>query len=494
MKLPKNLNPLHPPIGQFQTDTIGFGVIHENSGLLLPVGLGKTYCSINVCKWRIQNNNVKKILILCPTPILTKWQEEIEKFSGHNSIILHNQNRDKRLQLINRFTKDNTIYGLINYEGLSPYLKQLLKIKLDMIVADESSRYIKNLISGIRDFSGHFKTVKRTEATLLLGDKAKYRIILTGTLITAKPLDIWSQFRFLDKGEAFGDNYYAWRGYYFNKIDYGNFSKLEIKQEKIKQLNKKIFSKCIRFEKKDVMPDLPESMYQTINITMEDSLQRIYDKLQKKIISEIETAEGTAVINILHIFTKLIRLQQVTSGYIKDEDNIIKDLKQTPKLDAVMEEIYTVLDSNESVIIWCKFRYTISLISKKLTKNKVLHTVMTGSDNPKQKTQKWKGFQKSKTINVFIGQVVAGGIGIELFKIDSTEEYQHILFVENTFVLDHREQAIGRNEQRIGQNAKCRIVDFVVKRTIDEKILNTIKQDKKISDMIMKGGVRKWLS
>ena len=74
MKLPKNLNPLHEPYGQYQTDTIGFGVIKDNPGLLLCLGSGKTYCSINICRWRIQNNNVKKILVICPTTIMLKWQ------------------------------------------------------------------------------------------------------------------------------------------------------------------------------------------------------------------------------------------------------------------------------------------------------------------------------------------------------------------------------------------------------------------------------------
>jgi len=494
MKLPKNLHPLYKPYGQFQIDTIAHGVIHDFAGLLLPVGMGKTYCAANIGRWRIQNCNVNKVLVLCPATILQKWKEEIYKFSGHNSNILHHPTKQKRTEIIKDFISNETKYGLINYEALPIYFNLLKQIPIDMIIADESSRYIKNLVSSQRNEDGIFKLVKRTHSAILLGDLAKFKLILTGTLITSKPLDIWSQFKFLDGGLTFGINYYSWRNTFFNKVNYPGYTKWEIKREMIPLLHRMIYSICIRFEKSDVMKDLPESIYSLIPIPLEGGLKRTYQKLQKKIISEIETMEGSTSVNITNIFTKLIRLQQVTSGFIKGDDGGIRELKQQPKLKAVLEEIDTILASSESVIIWCKFRPTIKMISNALTSWGVKHTVMTGSDNPKQKANKWQGFQRSKTINIFIGQVVAGGIGIELFKIDTTDKYQHILFVENTFVLDHRMQALGRNEQRIGQNANCRIVDFIVKDSIDERIMEVIKQDKEVSDMIMKGGIRKFLT
>jgi len=144
--------------------------------------------------------------------------------------------------------------------------------------------------------------------------------------------------------------------------------------------------------------------------------------------------------------------------------------------------------------VWCRFRHTINMISKFLETKKIKHTVMTGDDSPKEKAKKWKGFQTSKTINIFIGQIVAGGIGIELFKINSTAKYQHALFVENVFGLDSRLQAVGRTDQRIGQKSACRVVDFLIKETIDEKIYNSIIKDEEVADSIMKKGVTQWIT
>ena len=59
-----------------------------------------------------------------------------------------------------------------------------------------------------------------------------------------------------------------------------------------------------------------------------------------------------------------------------------------------------------------------------------------------------------------------------------------------TWVFDDRIQAIGRSDGRIGQTATCRVVDLVVKDTIDEKILGVVLGNQKIADLIMEKGAR----
>lgn len=480
MKLPNGLKLLSEPRGQYQTDTISYGVITKNPALLLCLGSGKTFCALNICRYRIKFNRVKKVMIICPSSITKKWEREVHKFTEHKCIILHDEIRQNRIDKIKYFNRSNIKFGIINYEGLHPFYEELSKIKIDYIVADESARFIKN------------PHTQRSITSVWLGDTARYRCILTGTLIANKPLDIWTQYRFLDKGKTFGTNYYAWRGYFFRKLDFGQYKKWVIKKDKIGELNKRIYQNAIRFETKDIFKDLPEANSVLIELEMNKYLRKIYEKIKHKIRSEIETEGGITTLNIPHIFTKLIRLQQTTSGYIKDEFNKLENLKEFPKIDAIIEEIESIVEQYESVILWCRFRHTINLLSRRLKNTK--HIVMTGDDNSTEKDKKWSKFQKSKTVNVFIGQIEAGGIGIELFKLNSDDEYQHMIFVENTFVLDHREQAIGRSYGRIGQNSKVRIIDFIFKDTIDEKIYNTIVENKKLADEILKQGINEFLN
>ena len=170
----------------------------------------------------------------------------------------------------------------------------------------------------------------------------------------------------------------------------------------------------------------------------------------------------------------------------KNENNNNVKLIATPKLDALTEEVEFIMDLNESIIIWCRFLFTIDMISKILTKKNISHITMTGRD--KDKTSKWRTFQSTK-VPIFIGQVEAGGIGIELFKENTSDEYQHTIFMENTFILDHREQATARSYGRIGQKAKSRVVDIIIKDTIDVRIMTALKENKNIADLIMEKGL-----
>jgi len=132
------------------------------------------------------------------------------------------------------------------------------------------------------------------------------------------------------------------------------------------------------------------------------------------------------------------------------------------------------------------------MISSILKKLKIKHVVMTGADSAKEKSAKWKGYQHDKTMPVFIGQIAASGIGINLFKEDTEDTFQHSLFYARSFILDHYVQALGRTD-RIGQNASPRYINFILKGTIDERINETLKERKSIAELIMAKNTRGWL-
>jgi SNF2 family DNA or RNA helicase len=304
-------------------------------------------------------------------------------------------------------------------------------------------------------------------------------------------LDVWAQFRVLDGGETLGRDFYAFRNYFFFKRPPNRFGQYFIKKELIPVLSSKIYKKCIRKKKEDVLKDLPQQIFQTNPIEMEPSLKNLYMDVKRQIISEIETMEGKTTLILPSILAKLMRLQQITAGFTV-KDNKTVELLQKPKLSALIEMLEIIVENEESTIVWCRFLKSISMISETLTRLKIKHLTMSGEDKDKEKYSKWKGFQVSN-IPVFIGQVESGGVGIELFKLDSdSSKTQHTIFYENTFSLDVREQAKAR-VHRIGQKSTCLYVDLVIKDSIDEMILSSLVQKKNISDQILEVGVKKFL-
>jgi len=438
----------------------------------------------------MQFSGVNKTLILAPPSIIYNWAKEIGKFSEYDSIILHSHRVEREYRL-KHFRKDPLLrFGIINYEGLQPFLKPLAKTDIGMIIADESARYIKSPFTN------------RTGATIFLGDNTNYRSILTATPIAHRPLDIWSQFRFLDKGKAFNDNFWRFRSRFFIQKKFPKYTQYILKPDKQDEMSRLIYENCIRFTKEDVKEELKEfygvdvlteHAYQVIKIKMSEELARLYTSVKKQILADIETTSGTTRLNIANIFTKLLRLQQITGGFTVNESGDIVLLKEKPKVEATIEEVSSIIDAEESCIVWCRFRPSMNILSSILKRIGISYYYMSGDDSPKEKEKKWRGFQESDIVNVFLGQVKAGGIGIELFKLNSIESRaQTTIFHENEWPLETRIQAEGRID-RIGQRSMCRYVDIVIEDTIDERILESIREGQEVANNILRQGVKGFL-
>lgn len=475
MKLPKNFKLLSPAYGDYQIETINFGIQHNTSGLLLDTGLGKTFCAINVARFLLQKRGIERVLVVCPTSIMYNWHKSISNFSEYNSIVLHG-NRNDRLA---RFRVNSTFY-IINYEGLTYFFEQVYQLSPDMIIFDESSRYLKRF-----DPRGEGKPIV-TRNSIILSDKTEYKQLLTATLIDNKPLDLWSQFRILDGGSTFGTNFYRWRNIYFTRIDRGRYIDWKLRKSKVNELNTSIYKSCIRFKKEEVLDDLPDSLHNKITLPF-SSIEDVYVPVRDNLIEEIEEKLATGDLKLQNVFTKLLKLQQITGGFLYDGKST-KELSKTPKLDATEEQVKAIIDEGNSVIIWCRFRESIRLLAKRLKKFKPI--TMSGEDNtPKKKYNKWGRFQNTKC-PIFIGQISSGGVGIELFKKDSTpDKSQYTIYYENEWNKGTREQAEGRI-LRIGQKSKCIYTDIIIEDTIDERILNSIQNNMNISEQIMSKGIR----
>jgi len=249
---------------EFQKDAIVFGLRKNYAGIFLEMGLGKTYVAINISRYRIQNNNIEKVLVICPASIMHNWLREIEKFSEYSCAILHDSNPQNRLYKLSQ----NKTFNIINYESLFPLLRDLkitTKIKkvnrktkkaynkivvyenyknkikelgFDMLIFDESSRYLKS------------HTSDRMICSAMLADHAMYRLILTGTP-TSNTMDIWPQFRVLDLGYSFGTNFYKFRNTFFKKVDRGRYVKYTIKKDRIPIISKLMNEAGIRITKRE---------------------------------------------------------------------------------------------------------------------------------------------------------------------------------------------------------------------------------------------------
>lgn len=184
--------------------------VHSNGvALLMEMGCGKTITSIAIAGILHEHRHIRKILITAPLSILGVWEQEFARFADFpfTLTVLKGSSSQKKEQL-SKLHGNTLQIAVVNYESVWRLEKELLAFKADLIIADEAHKIKENRTS-------------QSKAMHHLGDKARYKLLLTGTLITNKEIDVFSQYRFLNS-EIFGTSFYVFRNRFFDMFGYGN--------------------------------------------------------------------------------------------------------------------------------------------------------------------------------------------------------------------------------------------------------------------------------
>jgi SWI/SNF-related matrix-associated actin-dependent regulator of chromatin subfamily A-like protein 1 len=179
-------------------------------------------------------------------------------------------------------TRHNDVV-IVHYDMLLAYMKYLKKIKWRAIVVDES-HFIKN------------RNADRTRAVIELVDTAKpeYVWLLSGTPIKARPEELVTQLRVIDRLEAFGGRGNFMKRYCFrtsieeditmDDVDLEVLAKK--KYETAIELNKHLRSICyIRREKSEVLPQLPPKTRTTLKFKLPPEARATYLQAETDLVS-----------------------------------------------------------------------------------------------------------------------------------------------------------------------------------------------------------------
>jgi SNF2 family DNA or RNA helicase len=292
--------------------------------------------------------------------------------------------------------------------------------------------------------------------------------------VTQGPLDLWSQMNFLDE-YILQNSFYAYRNAYcvirrrrtsthsFDEVV--GYQRLEELQEILKPYSFRVT--------KDECLDLPPKIRLKREIELNRDQKRLYHTLRKRAILELESEK---LVTAPLIITRILRLQQILCGFIKSDDGTEEIIPGTnPRL----EELLDVLEETQGgVIIWATFRRTIQMIYDALAKKYGASKVATyyGETESEMRQEIVEKFQAGE-IKYFIGQPRTGGYGLTLTNAKT------VIYFNNTYDMEVRLQSEDR-AHRIGQKDKVTYIDFVCPNTIDEKILKTLSNKKKLADEI----------
>lgn len=424
--------------------------------LLADMGTGKSMMTIAITGTLEADKGVKKMLVVCPKSIVGVWEDEFRKFADYRyALTVLDGTMEKKRSSFNYMQGAALQIIVVNYESCWRLETEITKWNPDLIVCDESSK-IKT------------PSASQSKALHRLGRQSKYNIILTGTPITGSPLDIFSQYKFLDDS-IFGTSFYLFRNRYAILGGYQN--RMIVGYRHLDELVEKVHSIAFRIKIEDAI-DLPPFIDETRAITLEPKAQSLYRMLEQDCYAELANGEVTA----RNVLTQLLRLAQCTGGFIRDDIKGEAQQVSGAKLDALEDIIDTCLDGEKKVVVFARFVPEIEAIAAMLKKKKIGYALIYGATT--DRADQVKKFQEDPEIKVFIGQLQTTGMGLTLTAANVA------VFYSLDFSYANYEQSRARIH-RIGQKQKCLYIHLVGKGTVDEKILNALKHKGDIAKIMV---------
>lgn len=449
---PQPLNlPIRASPYRHQQDAASYALEHLDAGggaaLLMEMGTGKTLTSIAIVGTLWQQKRIQRLLIVAPLSILGVWEDEFGKFAAYDyALAVLSGSGAKKADTIRHMTGTALQVLVVNYESAWRLEAELGKWQPDMIVCDEGHKIKTHNIAA-------------SKALHRLATKAKYRLLLTGTVITNKPVDVFSQYKFADP-QVYGNSFYLFRNRYFDMVGYGNYTPV-MKKSMEGEFTERLRSIAFRATKAECL-DLPDTTDIIQRVELEPAALRTYRQLVKDSYAEL-TAGSVTVTNVL---TRLLRLSQLTGGFVGNDEDAATEQVSTAKLDALSDLIDSAENDGRKLVVIARFVPEIHAIGKLLEKKGIRYAQISGEvkDRPAQ----IEAFQNDLDVTVFIGQIATAGLGITLTAAST------MVFYSLDYSMSNYEQTKARIH-RVGQKHPCTYIHLIAKDTVDEKVLQALR-------------------
>jgi len=462
------------------------GIIHalqiEQAANFSVPGSGKTQIALGTFVFWKNKDVVEKAIVIGPASCFKPWEDEAEECLRHRIKVIRWIGSVTQRRKIGHLVKNADLILITYQTACNDYqlLEQVMREYKVLLVLDES-HHVKNP-NGVR-----------AGIVMRLSSLATKRMILTGTPAPHSLIDIWTQFSFLWPSQQLMGDYYSFK------------QKVEQHKNPIKKFKNELSPFFIRTTKKDLgLPDIK----QEIKIIRKDDIP--FE--QKKIIEllELKTLVEARKFNLSDMdmdllrkwrIARIIRLLQAASNpallltkldryHIQKELDIdttdlidyisvFLNMKKIPaKINMVIEEVKSLIDKGEKVIIWTWFVENIKLLEKLLHEHNPL--LLYGDikpyeeeDDPKMEESRERNireFKEKENRNVLLANPAACAESISLHK-----HCQHAIYLDRNFNCGQFIQSMDRIHRvgmPVGLTAVYHIpiIDCAIERSIDKRL------------------------
>lgn len=477
------------------------------------MGLGKT---LQTLTWLLHLSALKRklptssrgsaaksfrVLVVCPKSVMVNWQLETARFApsltttAFTSALLTPEpetpdpkpsaaSSDSQLSAL------GTHLLIANYTQLRLYADAFAAETWDAVILDEGQN-IKNPASATAAAARALRTA--------------HRLVLTGTPVENRLLDLWSLFSFAQPGLLGGQT--AFKRLYNDKLDPAARTRLA---QRVKHF-------LLRRTKSQVARDLPARIEEEIIVDLEGSQRALYDAELKRTRALLLGVKNNREFDSqrFNILQSLLRLRQIccdprlvgagelpksppkkSAAKSVPADSVISHSKSkrasassksaaasdaqlsapdsqlasaspnslplpSAKLEALLDTLEPLMAEGHKVLVFSQFVTMLELIRVELTARGIAHLLLTGQTENRQALV--DKFQTDPAIPVFLLSLKAAGSGLNLTAAS------YVVLFDPWWNPAVEAQAIDRTH-RIGQKNQVMAYRLIARNTVEEKI------------------------
>ncbi len=416
------------------------------------MGLGKTIQALAAIS--MHQKGAAPSIVVAPKTLLHNWQHEAQLFAPHLKTLIIDGLERERHALFKRI-KDNDLV-ITSYPALQRDIEQYEKMKTPFhyCVLDEA-QYIKNP----RTKSAH--TVKRIPC--------EYRLALTGTPLENSVEELWSIFDFLMPG-------FLGHHAHFQK-HFGHPIMKRSDARALAHLRASVQAFMLRRSKENVLKELPPKIEQTIECTLSDEQNILYQDVLARVKSDIFDVvkkKGFSASQI-HILAGLTRLRQICNHPALVLPPKKNRVYPSAKLDALMDIVEEMRAEKRKILVFSQFTSMLDIIAKEFSARKIGYEYLSG------KTKDRKGVVEAFTkgsATAFLLSTKVGGVGLNLIAADA------VVIFDPWWNPQVERQAVDRTH-RIGQTKSVHVFRLRTRGTIEEKIAALQERKSKLFDALV---------
>ena len=434
----------------------------EYSAIFHEQGLGKTKVAIDLIVHWLAHRQLDTALIVVKKGLLDNWQRELAAHSQLMPRVLTNS-RSGNFYVFNSPAR----VMLAHYEAVKAEKERMqlfLRTRNVGVILDESTK-IKNPDAAL------------TKTFLDLGPLFTRRVIMSGTPVSNRPQDIWSQIKFLDSGVSLGDDF----GEFKRSVNLSNdLTGTDCRQQALESQLERIFHSisgfAVRETKASAEISLPEKIIHTVVTEWEprqlDLYRQVRESLRAIVIQDGELMADESDV----VLKRLLRLVQVTSN-----PNLIDASYQVEpgKLEVLLELVSSVVRDGEKCIIWTSFVDNVEWLGRVLRRHnpQLVHGMLSTGEQ----TTAIRTFLDDPSAKVFIATPGSAKEGLTLTVAN------HVIFYDRLFSLDDYLQTQDRIH-RISQDRVCHVHNLIMRDSIDEWV-EALLHSKRIAAQLAQGDI-----